>query len=143
MMNITSLPYLIVAFAMRTFMPYGGDVPVLARALVDSGATQDEIEWLSAMAFREGSFRLNVVGDGGRARCVYQLHHAPVAVLTDADLCTKIALQRFRDSRKLCPQAPLASYAGAKCGSALADRISRDRRRVADRMFNKISINKE
>lgn len=138
-MNIASLPYLVVYLAMRSLVPHGGDVPVLARALVDSGANQDEIEWLSAMAFREGSFRLGVIGDNGKALCVYQLHRAPIAVLTDADLCTKIALKRFRDSRKLCPAQPLAAYAGARCGSELADRISKDRRRVADRMYNKIS----
>lgn len=125
----------ILAAAMMILVPGGRDVVALARAIAESGATWEEATWLAAVGYREGSYRLGVVGDQGRARCVYQLHNAPVAVLTDARLCTRIALERFRYSARACPSAPLAAYAGARCGSQVAGRISRDRDALRRRMF--------
>lgn len=125
----------ILAMAMLVLVPGGRDVVALARAIERSGATWDEATWLAAIGYREGSYRLGIVGDHGRARCTYQLHNAPVAVLTDADACTRIALSRLRDSARLCPSEPLAAYAGAPCGSRVAGRISRDRDALRRRMF--------
>ncbi len=129
---MTSVDAAILAMMMRYLAP-SADVPALAEAIVASGATWDEATMLVGIAFREGSNRLRIIGDQGRARCTYQVHHAPVGVLTDAGLCTRLALHHLRASARLCPSAPLAAYAGAPCSSAVAGRISRDRRRVADR----------
>lgn len=129
----------ILMMAMRLLAPTA-DVPVLAEAIVSSGATWDEATMLVAIAYREGSNRLNVVGDHGRASCVLQLHHAPREVLTDAKLCVRIGLDRLRASSRLCPATPLAAYAGAPCGSETAQRISSDRDRLRRRVFAKIGM---
>lgn len=81
---------------------------------------------------------LVVVGDQGRARCVMQLHAAPRAVLTDARICVRIGLARLRASAALCPDAPLAAYAGAPCGSRRAAWLSRDRWRVGSRAIGQV-----
>ncbi len=127
-MNLDSI---IIALLMRTLSPHAPDIPALADAIVGEGATWEEAVLMVAVAYREGSFQLGVVGDQGRALCTYQLHAAPRAVLTDARLCTRIALHRLRDARRLCPAQPLAAYAGARCGTPLAARISYDRLRLA------------
>lgn len=129
----------ILTLAMRLLAPTA-DVPVLAEAIVSSGATWDEATMLVAIAYREGSNRLGVVGDQGRAMCVYQLHHAPREALTDAGVCTRIALHSLRASARLCPAQPLAAYAGAPCGSETAGRISRDRDRLRHRVFAKLGM---
>lgn len=134
-----SLDVAILTLAMRLLAPTA-DVPVLAEAIVSSGATWDEATMLVAIAYREGSNRLGVVGDNGRALCVFQLHHAPRAVLTDAGACTRIALHSLRASSRLCPATPLAAYAGAPCGSETAQRISSDRDRLRRRVFAKIGM---
>lgn len=124
-----------LVLAMRVLLPIGGDVDELARAILHTDATWLEASWLVAIGYAEGSYRLGVVGDQGRARCVYQLHHVPERVLTDADLCTRIALRRLRHSMAACPATPLAEYAGAPCGSAVAGRISRHRDALRRRAF--------
>lgn len=86
--------------------------------------------FMVAVAFREGSLRLDAVGDKGRALCTYQLWRAPREVLTDAHLCTSIAFARLRESMRACgPTNPLGIYAaGPKgCSSKTAERISADR----------------
>lgn len=120
---------MLVALAMRQ-LAHTADTDALAEALVAEARTWDEVTWAIGIAYREGSNRLGVVGDQGRALCVYQLHRAPRAVLTDARLCTRIALERLRASARLCPSAPLAAYAGRPCGSEGAVRVSRDRWRI-------------
>ncbi len=129
----------ILMMAMRLLAPTS-DVPALAEAIVASGATWDEATMLVAIAYREGSNRLNVVGDHGRALSAFQLHHAPRAVLTDANLAVRIGLDRLRASARLCPATPLAAYAGAPCGSETAARISSDRDRLRRRVFAKIGM---
>lgn len=113
----------------------GGDVRALAEAIAASDATWEEAQWLAAIAYRESSYRLRAVGDHGRSLCAYQLQGAPRAVLTDAALCTRLALHAFRASARLCPAQPMAAYAGAPCGSVVAGRISRDRDALRRRMF--------
>lgn len=127
----------IVAMAMRLLAP-SGDVDALAAAIVAEARTWDEVTWAVGVAFRESSNRLGVVGDQGRALCAFQLHAAPREVLTDARLCVRIGLARLRASAALCPEAPLASYAGAPCGSALAGRLSRDRWRAGRRALRMV-----
>jgi hypothetical protein len=129
----------VLSLVMASLAPTG-DVPALAHAIATSGATWDEATMLVAIAFREGSNRLGVVGDNGRALCVFQLHHAPREVLTNAGACTRIALHSLRASVRLCPASPLAAYAGAPCGSAVAGRISRDRDRVRRRAFARLGM---
>lgn len=129
----------IVAAAMRLLAP-SGDVDALAAAIVAEARTWDEVTWAVGVAFREGSNRLGVVGDNGRALCVMQLHAAPREVLTDARLCVRIGLARLRASAALCPSTPLASYAGAPCGSALAGRLSRDRWRAGSRALGRVVV---
>lgn len=128
----------IVLLLMRALHPYAPDAPALAAAIVEEGATWEEAHLMVAIAYREGSFRLGVVGDQGHALCTYQLHGAPRAVLRDARLCTRIALARLRDARRLCPAQPLAAYAGARCGTKLAARISCDRLRLARRTVRRV-----
>lgn len=129
----------IIAMAMRLLAPTS-DVPALAEAIVSSGANWDEATMLVAIAYREGSNRLNVIGDHGRALGVLQLHNAPREVLTDAKLAVRIGLDRLRASTRLCPVTPLAAYAGAPCGSDTAQRISGDRDRLRRRVFAKIGM---
>ncbi len=58
------------------------------------------------VAWRESAFRANAVGDGGLARCAFQLHGAPRSVLTDLHKCTELAATRLRASALACPSAP-------------------------------------
>lgn len=95
--------------------------------------------YLVAVAFREGSLRLDVVGDHGRSFCTYQIHESSGgtrALLTDADACVGTAFAMLRTSMRVCPSAPLAWYASgpAGCENARAQRISRDRMAVAARL---------
>lgn len=131
-----SLDAMILLLAMRTLNPYAD--PALAEAIVASGATWEEATWLVGIGYRESGYRLRAVGDRGRSLCAYQLQGAPRAVLTDAGLCTRLALRALRASAALCPTQPLAAYAGARCGSALAGRISRDRWRVGSRALGRV-----
>jgi len=107
-------------------------------AIVAEARTWDEVTWAVGVAYREGSNRLGVVGDQGRARCVMQLHAAPRAVLTDARLCVRIGLARLRQAAELCPGTPLAAYAGERCGSRRAAWLSRDRWRVGSRAIGQV-----
>lgn len=126
---------LAILFAAMMRLGTGGDVRALAEAIAASDATWDEATLLAAIAYRESSYRLRAVGDHGRSLCAYQLQGAPREVLTDAALCTRIALHSLRASARLCPSTPLAAYAGAPCGSLVAGRISRDRDALRRRMF--------
>ncbi len=89
-----------------------------------------------AVAFREGSFRLAVVGDHGRSFCTMQIHQSSggsAALLTDADACIRKGLAMLRTSLRVCPSAPVAWYAAGPtgCSSTIAQRISIDRMRLA------------
>lgn len=123
---------MLLTLAMRA-LAWTSDTDALAAAIMAEAHTWDEATLAAAVVFREASNRLNIVGDRGRALCAMQLHHAPREVLTDARLCVRIGLQRLRASAELCPSQPLAAYAGAPCGSAVAGRISRDRDAVRRR----------
>lgn len=128
---------MLLTLVMRS-LAWTPDTDALAAAIMAEARTWDEATLAAAVVFREASNRLYIVGDQGRALCAMQLHHAPLAVLTDARLCVRIGLQRLRASAALCPAQPLAAYAGARCGSAVAGRISRDRDRVRRRALGRV-----
>lgn len=99
--------------------------------------------FLVAVAFRESSFRLDAVGDGGRALCAFQLWAAPRAVLSDAVLCTRIAFERLRESIRACgPSNLLGIYAAGPhgCSMPVAKRISRDRQAIAARLLREVQL---
>lgn len=137
-----NLDAVLLATFMRALHPYAHDIPALASALAAEAVATNTPFPIALLAvsvgYHEGSYQLGIVGDKGRARCVYQLHQAPEAVLKDARLCTRIALARLRHSVEHCPATPLAEYAGAPCGSAVADRISRHRIRTACRAYRRV-----
>lgn len=83
----------------------------IARVAVDS----HEAAIMVVVAWRESAFRSNAVGDGGLARCAYQLHNAPRSVLTDLRQCTELAAERIRASAAKCRSAPLAAFASGTC----------------------------
>jgi hypothetical protein len=123
---VVVIDVVVLALMMRVLHPSASVLPI-AQAIVDAGATWDEATWMVAIGYRESSYQQSAVGDFGRSRCVYQLQGAPAAVLWDLGLCTRIALHSLRGSMRLCPAQPLAAYAGVRCGSKTAVRISRDR----------------
>ncbi len=90
-----------------------------------------------AVGFRESSLRNDAIGDHGNALCMFQLWAAPRTVLTDPELCARIALDRMRESIRACGAGnELGLYAvGPKgCSSEHAKRISRDRMQVARKL---------
>jgi hypothetical protein len=92
---------------------------------------------MTAVAFRESSFRNDAVGDHGRALCMFQLWDTSRDVLTDPELCARIALQRMRESMRACGlDNALGIYAAGPhgCASPHAKRISRDRMAIAYRL---------
>lgn len=99
--------------------------------------------FMVAVAFRESSFKVDAIGDKGRARCAFQLWAAPKAVLTDPLLCTRIASERLEESMRICgPKNPLGIYAsGPKgCKSEKARRISNDRVALAKRLVRDVVV---
>lgn len=93
---------------------------------------------LVAVAWRESTFRLDAIGDHGRARCAFQLWSAPKEVLTDAHLCTSIAFDRLRESFRICgPSNMLGIYAAGSNGCSMprAKHISADRSALAQRVY--------
>ena len=90
-----------------------------------------------AVAFRESSFRNDAVGDHGRARCAFQLWDTSDEVLSDPEMCTRIAMSRLRESLQACgPRNMLGIYAAGPrgCVSEHAKRISADRLWLARRI---------
>ncbi len=92
-----------------------------------------------AVAFREGSLRTSVVGDGGHSYCAFQVHDSSggtQALTESANLCAEAGHKMLRTSIRVCHEHPVAWYAeGPKgCDSERAQRISRDRVALADRL---------
>lgn len=90
-----------------------------------------------AVGFRESSLRNDAIGDHGRALCMFQLWDTSRDVLTNPELCARIAMQRMRESIRACGTGnELGLYAvGPKgCASEHAKRISRDRMGIARRL---------
>jgi len=90
-----------------------------------------------AVAWRESSFRVDAIGDEGRAFGLYQLWHAPRQVLSDVELATRLAMQRLRESMRIGgSENPLGLYAAGPrhWDSPKARRISADRLHIAKRL---------
>jgi hypothetical protein len=91
---------------------------------------------LVAVAFRESSFRANVVGDHGESFCAFQIHRSAggtPALNDDVDACVRSGLALLRTSLRVCPSHPVAWYASGPvgCSNDRAQRISRDRMNLA------------
>lgn len=88
-----------------------------------------------AVAWRESSFRLDVVGDQGRSMCAFQILNGPRSLLADVDACTTRGLAMMRESFAACSTLPvaerLAGYARGSCTRDDGRAISRDRFWVA------------
>lgn len=87
---------------------------------------------LVAIAFRESSLTLNVVGDSGRSVCAMQIHNGPKSLLSDPVGCVREGYRILKESIRVDPTNPVAYYArGPRYTSEEARRISRDRMRLA------------
>lgn len=112
--------------------------------------------FLVAIAFRESSLRADAVGDhqGGKPTsfCAFQVN-LPYAhktaegwsaadLLADPHKCVAAALHMLRQSMRICPAYPLAWYAAgpAGCASPRAQRISRDRMAIAQRLLRDVRV---
>lgn len=87
-----------------------------------------------AIGYRESTFKTDAIGDNGNALCAYQLWNTSRDVLTDSRKCATIALDRVRESMRICGASnPLGIYASGPrgCSSEKAKRISADRTRLA------------
>ena len=143
---MTSL-YFFALMAMNVMAPNRDHEP-LARALATVAETEEPlfrndesriktISLLLSVSFRESSFRNDAVGDHGRARCAFQLWDTSDEVLSDPEMCTRIAMSRLRESLQVCgPRNMLGIYAAGPrgCESEHAKRISADRLWLARRI---------
>jgi hypothetical protein len=91
------------------------DARAIAAEIARVAADRHEAAVMVVVAWRESAFRASAVGDGGLARCAFQLHGAPRSVLTDLRQCTELAAERLRASAAACPSAPLAAFASGTC----------------------------
>jgi hypothetical protein len=114
---------------------------------------------LVAMAFRESSLREDAVGDHVKGKptsfCAFQLHLPWGAksaegwtgeeLASDPDKCVTAAMRLLRESIRACPKHPLAWYASGPtgCESERAQRISRDRMALAQRLLRDVKEAKE
>lgn len=111
---------------------------------------------LVAIAFRESSLRADIVGDRVAGKptsfCAFQIHlpwgrttaegWTAAELLEDPEKCVTTAMHMLRISMKVCPSFPLAAYAEGPngCTSARAQRISRDRMAIAQRLVRDVLV---
>jgi hypothetical protein len=112
--------------------------------------------FLIAIAFRESSLQANAVGDHVAGKptsfCAFQIH-LPFGAKTsegwtgpdlaaDPEKCVTIAQRMIRESMRMCPAHPLAFYASGPsgCENARAQRISRDRLAIAQRLLRDVRV---
>ncbi len=91
-----------------------------------------------AVAFRESSFRNDAVSRTGD-HCLLQVHGRP-ELADDVVACVRVGLAMMRESFRMCREHPLAFYAEGPrgCSSARAQRISRDRLALAERLYRAV-----
>jgi hypothetical protein len=110
--------------------------------------------FLVAIAFRESSLKWDVTGDMHAGKptsfCAYQIHLPYGAktpegwtgqdLIEDPNKCVTTAMRMLRESFRSCPAHPLAWYAEGPrgCESERAQRISRDRMAIAQRLVREI-----
>ncbi len=114
---------------------------------------------LVAIAFRESSLRADAVGDHVAGKptsfCAFQIH-LPFGAKTadgwsgddlveDPQKCALTAIRMIRQSMRMCAAHPLAFYASgpAGCENARAQRISRDRMAIAQRLTRDVRVTSE
>jgi hypothetical protein len=117
------------------------------------------VAFLVAVAFRESSLRPDAVGDlAGKDKatptsfCAYQIHlpwgrkteegWSGDDLAQDAEKCVTVAHRMMQESARVCPAYPLAWYAEGPqgCTSARAQRISRDRMALAQRLLKQVTL---
>jgi len=112
--------------------------------------------FLVAIAFRESSLRAAAVGDHVKGKptsfCAFQVNlpwgrksaegWTGQDLLDDPEKCVTTALHMLRISMQVCPKHPLAWYAAgpAGCESPRAQRISRDRMAIAERLLRNVHV---
>jgi hypothetical protein len=86
------------------------------------------------MAFRESGYRLDAVGDGGRARGPFQVHttQAPKTWTEAVEQYTPLLVR----SATSCAE-PLEMLATGRCGTEIGRRISRERMAEAERIVTR------
>lgn len=150
-MNTPILSFVLAAMAAlspdRDHTELGGAIAKVVEAerplFADDGDRRRTASLVVAVAFRESSFVADAIGDHGRSFCAMQIHRSSggsAALLADAEACVRLGLSMLRTSLRVCPSAPIAWYAaGPKgCTSARAQRISRDRVALAQRLFTTV-----
>jgi hypothetical protein len=111
---------------------------------------------LVAIAFRESSLRADAVGDHVAGKptsfCAFQIHlpfgakttegWAGTDLVEDPEKCVTVAMRMLRESMRMCPAFPLAFYASgpAGCENVRAQRISRDRLAIAQRLLRDVRV---
>jgi hypothetical protein len=85
-------------------------------ALEVSKVARDENEaaLLLVMAWHEGRFMPEAIGDGGESLCTMQIKHDR-RVLHDLSRCIEKGAAKLRASADACPAHPLAVYASGRC----------------------------
>lgn len=85
-----------------------------------------------AVAFRESTFRNDVVGDGGHSVCAMQIYDGPRYLLDEPEACIRWGVKMLRQSIKVDREHPVAFYArGPRWRTPQAHGISRDRTNLA------------
>lgn len=151
--RMTILPFVLAAMTQlapgRDHSELGG---AIARAVesnkplfVNDADRRRTASLMVAVAFRESSFVVDVVGDKGQSFCAYQIHRSAggsPALLRDVDACVRTGLNLLGTSLRVCPSAPLAWYASGPlgCANARAQRISRDRMNLAAYLFARVRV---
>jgi|GEM_PF-1427056 len=111
---------------------------------------------LVAMAFRESSLRPDAVGDHVAGKptsfCAFQVHlpwgkktaegWSGPDLVEDPEKCVSAALSLVRMSMRACPDHPIAVYASGPlgCANSRAQRISRDRLAIAQRLVRDVRV---
>lgn len=123
----------------------------------DDDDRKKTVAFLVAVAFRESSLRADVVGDRvGKegtptSFCAFQIHlpwwrktaegWSPEDLTQEPEKCVTVAHRMMHESARACPEHPLAWYAEGPqgCTSARAQRISRDRMALAQRLLKEVT----
>lgn len=117
--------------------------------------------FLVAVAFRESSLRPDALGDrAGKDQvatsfCAFQINlpwgrktaegYGGEELAEDPEKCVSVAHRMMQESARGCPAHPLALYAEGPqgCTSARAQRISRDRMALAQRLLKTVKVPEE
>ena len=71
---------------------------------------------------------------------ILQVHARP-DLAKDPEACIRVGMTMLRESMRVCPAHPIAFYASGPggCDNARAQRISRDRLAIAQRLVREVS----